>query len=90
MDRKIPQVMHCIICYNSPIDASSLIRIQARKGIISYYKTNGTMALKKHVDVHHVVIAKKIEEINNHVTRILEKQLAKKDIMCPIMKYPNS
>jgi len=27
MDRKIPQVMHYIICYNSPIDAFSLIRI---------------------------------------------------------------
>jgi D-ribose pyranose/furanose isomerase RbsD len=48
------------------------------------------MALKKHVDVDHVVIAKKIEEVNNHVTSVLETQLAKKDIMCPIMKYPNS
>jgi len=36
------------------------------------------MTLKKHVDVDHVVIAKKIEEVNNHVTRVLEKQLAKK------------
>jgi D-ribose pyranose/furanose isomerase RbsD len=36
------------------------------------------MTLKKHVDVDHVVIAKKIEEVNNHATRVLEKQLAKK------------
>jgi hypothetical protein len=48
------------------------------------------MTLKKHVDVDHVVIAKKFEEINNHVTRVLEKQLAKKDIIGPLMKYPNS
>jgi hypothetical protein len=31
-----------------------------RKGIISYYKINGIMASKKHVDIHHVEIAKKI------------------------------
>jgi D-ribose pyranose/furanose isomerase RbsD len=36
------------------------------------------MTLKKHVDVDHVVIAKRIEEVNNHVTRVLEKQLARK------------
>jgi hypothetical protein len=70
MDRKIPQVMHYIICYNNPIDASSLIRIQARKAIISYYKTNGIMALKKHVNIDHVFIEIFFEEVNNHVTKL--------------------
>ncbi len=30
-----------MLCYNSPLDAYTLVKIQARKGIISYYKTNG-------------------------------------------------
>jgi len=36
------------------------------------------MTLKKHVDVDHFVIAKRIEEVNSHVTQVLEKQLARK------------
>jgi hypothetical protein len=30
-----------MFCYNSPIDAYTLVNIQARKGIIPYYKING-------------------------------------------------
>jgi hypothetical protein len=41
-------------------------RTQARKGLISYYKTNGITSLKKHVDVNHFLIYKKIEkEVNS-------------------------
>jgi hypothetical protein len=49
---------------NSLVDVFNLIRIQARKGIKSYYKTNTTTTLEKHVDVDHVVIVKKFEEIS--------------------------
>jgi hypothetical protein len=37
------------------------------------------MILKKHVDVDHFMIAKKIEKkINNGITKSVERQLAKK------------
>jgi hypothetical protein len=49
-----------MFCYNIPIDAFSLARIQAQKAIILYYKTNRIMGLTKYVDVNHVVIATKI------------------------------
>jgi hypothetical protein len=48
---------------NSLVDAFNLVRIQARKGIKSYYKTNTTTALEKHVDVNHVVIVNFFEEL---------------------------
>ncbi len=34
MDGKAPQAMCCMFYYNSPIDAYSLAKIQARKGNI--------------------------------------------------------
>jgi hypothetical protein len=33
-----------------------------KKGLISYYKTNGITSLKKHVDVDHSFIAQTFEE----------------------------
>jgi hypothetical protein len=44
MDGKAPQIMHCVFCYNSPIDASNLARSQAKKRLMLYYKTNGIVA----------------------------------------------
>jgi len=52
MDGKAPQVMCCMFYYNNPIDAYSLAKTKARKGIISYYKTSGIQTLKKHVDAN--------------------------------------
>lgn len=69
----------------SLVDAFNLVRIQARKGIKSYHKTN-TTTLEKHVDVDHVVVVKKFEEINL-LKRVLERQLTKKDIMCLALQY---
>jgi hypothetical protein len=37
-------------------------RTKERKGIIIYSKKNGIIAMKKHVDVDHVVLAKKFEK----------------------------
>jgi hypothetical protein len=34
------------------------------KGLVSYFKKNGIITLKNHVDVNHVLIAKQIEEVN--------------------------
>ncbi len=50
--------------FNGLVDAFNIVRIQAKKGIESYYKTNITTTLEKHVDVDHVVIVKKYEEIS--------------------------
>ncbi len=50
-----------------------------RKGLISYYKTNGILTLKKHVDAKHNLLAKKLDEEVNNVVRVeIEKQLIKK------------
>jgi hypothetical protein len=38
---------------------------KGRKGLITYYKTNGIIALKKHVNNDHVTFVKKIEEKKN-------------------------
>ncbi len=75
-------MFHC----NSLFDAFNLVRIQARKGIKSYYKTNTTIALEKHVDVDNIVIVKKFEEISL-LRGILKRQLTKKDIMCLALQY---
>jgi len=54
-------------------------KTQARKGLISYYKTNGITSLKKHVDVIHIIIVKMFEEeVNSLLKRKEEKQPTKK------------
>jgi hypothetical protein len=50
-----------------------------KKSLVSYFKNNGITTLKKHVDVDHGLIVKKIkEELNNNVESPLERWLAKK------------
>jgi hypothetical protein len=64
MDGKIPQVMRCQLCYKTPMLYNP--RTKLKKGLISYYKTNGISTLKKHVDVKHHLLANKLdEEMNN-------------------------
>jgi hypothetical protein len=48
VDVEHAQIMHCIFCYNGPINASNP-RTQARKGLISYCKINETTFFKNHV-----------------------------------------
>ncbi len=65
MNLEHPQVTKCLLCSNAPMNVFNP-RTQARKGLISYYKTNGITSLKKHVDVNHFLIYKKIEkEVNS-------------------------
>jgi hypothetical protein len=55
------------------------LRLQAKKGLIFYYKTNEIIFQKKHVDAKHIVIAKMFEkEINFLLKGRKERQLAKK------------
>jgi hypothetical protein len=73
--------MCCIICYQEPIIGINL-KIQARKGLISYYKTNEITSFKKHVDVDHNLIAKMFEEeVNSLLKGREERQLAKKKMI---------
>ncbi len=56
-----------------------ILKITKRKGIITYFKKNGIIALKKHVDANHALLAKIFEEeVNFPLRNILERQLAKK------------
>jgi hypothetical protein len=66
-----------VFYYNGLVDAFNLVKIQAKKGIKSYYKTNIVTSLEKHVDVDHVVIVKKFEEISL-LRGALERKLTKK------------
>jgi hypothetical protein len=67
-------------CYPELIEACNK-RTKSRKGLISYYKTNGITCLKGHVNVNHVVIYKKFENVvNNFLKRSVERQLVTK---CP-------
>ncbi len=57
-----------ILCYQELVTGINS-SIQARKGIISYYKTNGITSLKKHVDVEHIIIVKMSEEEVNFLLK---------------------
>jgi len=70
--------MKCLLCYNALVNAFNP-RTQARKGLISYYKTYGITSLKIHVDVNHFLIYKKIEkEVNSLMKGNVERHIAKK------------
>jgi hypothetical protein len=47
--------MCCILCYQNTVIGINT-RTRARKGLISYYKTNGITFHKKHVDANHYSI----------------------------------
>jgi hypothetical protein len=72
------QIMRHILCYKRPIIGINP-RMQARKGMNSYYKTNGITSLKIHVDTNHSFIAQMFEEdVNNILKRLVEIQPSKK------------
>ncbi len=55
-DRNNLQMKDCIFYYNNFVNAYSPI-IQARKGLIFYYKTNGIIVFSNHVNANHTIIA---------------------------------
>jgi hypothetical protein len=55
----IPQTMRCILCHNNPI-LNVNPKMQARKGLITYNRTNGIVTLRKHVNLDHLNILKKL------------------------------
>jgi DNA-binding transcriptional regulator WhiA len=50
-------------CYNYPLHVFNP-STKEKNELITYYKTYGITTLKKHVNGNHVVIVKKIEEVN--------------------------
>jgi hypothetical protein len=52
------QMMRCILCYNSFVNASNL-NSQTRKDLISYYKTNDIITFNKYVNAKHTNITTK-------------------------------
>jgi hypothetical protein len=59
-----------------------------RKGLISYYKTNGITCLQKHLDVDHFVIFKNKKLIVKG-GKILNNNLQKKELIFLILPYLN-
>jgi hypothetical protein len=54
-------------------------RTKPRKGLVSYYKTNGISTLKKHVDSKHSLLVKKLDEqVNSSMKTQVERQPTKK------------
>jgi len=77
IDGKVPQIMRCHLCYKTLVLYNP--KKNLRKGLISYCKSNGTLALKKNVDEKYDLLAKKLDEkVNNAVKIEVERQLAKK------------
>jgi len=77
VDGKILQVMRCHLCYKTLVLYST--RTKLRKGIMSYYKSNGILALRTHMDGKHNLLTKKLdEEVNNSMRSQVERQLIKK------------
>ncbi len=66
------------LCYDNVVNILN-VKTRERKWLIIYYKTCGSIILKKHVDVDHFIIVKIFEEeINNEIGRIVERQPTKK------------
>ncbi len=61
MDVNVPQLMPFMVCYNSLV-SFFYQRTRLRKGLVFYFKSNGIIKLKKHVDANHGLIVKTFEE----------------------------
>jgi len=69
--------MHCILCYQELVIGINS-RIQARKRLIFYYKTNGITFFKKLVDAKHIVICKNVSRRNNLLLKGKEERQPRK------------
>jgi len=49
------------------------LRTQVKKGLISYYKTNGII-FRKHVNAKHAFITKRFEEKMNNMLKVIEEK----------------
>ncbi len=71
--------MYCMLHYSKLVGHAILEpRTKLKKTLVSYFKSNGITTLKKHMDVDHGLIVKKIKEKMNNMKSPLEKQPTKK------------
>jgi hypothetical protein len=76
-DGKNPQVIRCHLCYKTPLLHNPKTKL--RKGLMEYYKTNGILALEKHVDAKHNLLGKKLDqEVNSSKKIQVEKNQPKR------------
>jgi hypothetical protein len=72
-----PQIIRCMICHVNFVPYNP--RIKERRRMTTYSLKNGITYLKKHVDVDHVVLAKRFEEeMNSPLRNVFERQFPKK------------
>jgi hypothetical protein len=85
VDVEIPQIMHYMLCYEKLVSFAILKwRTRLRKGLVSYFKSNGIIVLKKHVDANHNLIARNFEEeVNNNINKSSAKAT------CKVRSYNN-
>jgi hypothetical protein len=77
VDLENTQIMCCILCHQELIIGINS-RIQVRKVLIFYYKTNGVTSFKRHVVENHILIIRMFEkEVNFLLKRKEERQPAK-------------
>jgi hypothetical protein len=68
-----------MLCYSKLIGYAILEpRTKLRKNLVSYFKNNGITTLKRHMNVDHGLIVKKIKEKMNNMKSPLERQPLKK------------
>jgi hypothetical protein len=68
-----------MLCYKKLVGYAILEpRTKLRKPFVSYFKSNGIITLKRHMDVDHGIIVKKIKEKMNNMKSPLERQPVKK------------
>ncbi len=65
-----PQLMHYIVCYNEQASPTLLAQwTRCLKGLITYFKTNVIIAMKKHVKFKHSKLAQKLaKEVSSKLT----------------------
>ncbi len=61
VDVNVLQLMFFMVCYNS-LMSFLYQRTRLKKGLVFYFKSNGIIVLKKHVDANHGLIVKTFEE----------------------------
>ncbi len=77
VDVSIPQLMHCMLCCETPINLAIFgQKTNVKKGLVSYLKNNGITTLKTHVNANHSLIARRFG-VNNIIKNLIERQPAK-------------
>jgi hypothetical protein len=78
VDHNNLQMMCCILCCITPINASNP-KTQARKNLISYYKTNGIITIfNKHVTTYMPLLQKRSRGNKSSIKKICSKAISKR------------